>query len=268
MGKLFFVGPLAVSTPQPVYNAFLPNWIKTYPKNSSKTILWISIFPKKTYLPIKKMETKGRCIYCDKLYSGRGLSRHLATHLKAEPAAGKKKSYHLVVDAKPYFLHLLMDGDSSLHELDGFLRAIWLECCGHMSEFGYERWSEAIKPNTKCSKAFDKGTWLWYAYDFGSTTELIIRCVGVYPTATEDGIKLLSRNEPLDIKCDHCKKELATELCTAHYGEGEEMFFCDDCAELHEEECEEAEYAMYGVYNSPRMGVCAYEGGQIDTERD
>lgn len=213
------------------------------------------------------METKGKCIYCGQFYSGRGLSRHLATHLKAEPAAARKKSCHLVVEAKPYFLHLLMDGDVTLRELDSFLRAIWLECCGHMSEFGYERWGEELKFSSKCSKVFDKGVELWYAYDFGSTTELEVRCVGVYPIATKGGVKLLSRNEPLDIPCDRCRKKQATELCTVHYG-GEEMFFCDDCAEEHREECEEAEYAMFPVVNSPRMGVCAYDGGTIDTERD
>lgn len=214
------------------------------------------------------MQTKGKCIYCGQIFSGRGLSRHLATHLKNEPADGRKKSFHLVVDAKPYFLHLLMDGSAALHDLDGFLRAIWLECCGHMSQFGYERWSDnTLKPSTKCSQAFDKGSWLWYAYDFGSTTELIIRCVDVYPIATPEGIRLLSRNEPLDIPCDHCKKKQATELCTVHYGE-DEMYFCEDCAEIHQEQCEDADYAMLPVVNSPRMGVCAYEGGEIDIERD
>ncbi|MCO6479134.1 MAG: hypothetical protein J5I94_21035 [Phaeodactylibacter sp.] len=213
------------------------------------------------------MQSKGKCIYCGKLFSGSGLSRHLATHLKEEPVADRKRSYHLVVDAKPYFLHLLMDGDAEMEELDSFLRAIWLECCGHLSKFSTARWGQEIKMATKCRRAFDKGTELWYAYDFGSTTELTIRCVDAYPTATKEGIRLLSRNEPLDIKCDHCKEKPAEELCTVHYGE-DEVFFCEACAEQHMEECEDAEYAMMPVVNSPRMGVCGYTGGQIDLERD
>lgn len=213
------------------------------------------------------MQPKGKCIYCGKLYTGRGFSRHLATHLKDEPVVDRKKSFHLVVDAKPYFLHLLMDGDALMGDLDSFLRVIWLECCGHMSEFSTERWGDKIGMSTKCRRAFDKGTELWYAYDFGSTTELIIRCVGVYPTATKEKIKLLTRNEPLDIPCDHCKKEPAAELCTVHYGE-DEVFFCETCAAHHREECEDADYAMMPVVNSPRMGVCGYTGGQIDLERD
>ncbi len=213
------------------------------------------------------METQGKCIYCEKLFSSRGLSRHLATHLKNEPAVDRKKSFHLLVGAKPYFLHLLMDGDATLEDLDYFLRGIWLECCGHMSQFSERRWGNKLKFSTLCRRAFDKGVELWYAYDFGSTTEFTVRCLEVYRIATPEGIRLLSRNEPLDMPCDHCKKKQATKLCTVHYGE-DEMFFCDACAEEHQEECEDAEYAMLSVVNSPRMGVCAYEGGTIDLERD
>jgi hypothetical protein len=45
--------------------------------------------------------------------------------------------------------------------------------------------------------------------------------------------------------------------------------FCDKCAEKHAKKCEDfADYASMPVVNSPRMGVCGYEGGSIDTERD
>jgi hypothetical protein len=45
--------------------------------------------------------------------------------------------------------------------------------------------------------------------------------------------------------------------------------FCDKCAKKHAKKCEDFEdYAALPVVNSPRMGVCAYEGGCIDTERD
>jgi hypothetical protein len=46
--------------------------------------------------------------------------------------------------------------------------------------------------------------------------------------------------------------------------------FCEKCAKKHAKECEDFAdgYAVMPVVNSPRMGVCAYEGGCIDTERD
>ena len=44
---------------------------------------------------------------------------------------------------------------------------------------------------------------------------------------------------------------------------------CEKCAEKHAKECEDlSDCAAMSVVNSPRMGVCAYNGGSIDTERD
>jgi hypothetical protein len=213
------------------------------------------------------MDITGTCVYCEKDYKKAGISRHLHTHLKNIPAQQRSASYHLRVEAGNYFLNLLADGDLSLDELDDYLRAIWLECCGHLSEFGFERWAEPISQSTKVRRVFDKGTSLWYAYDFGSTTELIIRCLNKYPFPTKDGIDLLSRNNPLQYKCQVCKKKNATHICTAHWGE-EAHIFCEKCSTLHEKNCSEAEYSLGPLYNSPRAGVCAYEGGQIDLERD
>jgi hypothetical protein len=51
--------------------------------------------------------------------------------------------YHLFVEDAhdPYFwLHLEMRGSSTLKELDNYLRAIWLECCDHLSEFYIGGW--------------------------------------------------------------------------------------------------------------------------------
>ncbi len=45
--------------------------------------------------------------------------------------------------------------------------------------------------------------------------------------------------------------------------------YCEECAIKHEATCEEfADYARMPIVNSPRMGVCGYEGGSIDKERD
>jgi len=37
---------------------------------------------------------------------------------------------------------------------------------------------------------------------------------------------------------------------------------------MNNEQFKYADYAAMPVVNSPRMGVCAYEGGTIDRERD
>ena len=49
-----------------------------------------------------------------------------------------QKIYHLLVEDSwvgDFWLHLQASGRTTLDELDFYLRAIWLECCGHMSRF-------------------------------------------------------------------------------------------------------------------------------------
>ncbi|MDR0835444.1 MAG: hypothetical protein LBN11_02540, partial [Tannerella sp.] len=49
----------------------------------------------------------------------------------------------------------------------------------------------------------------------------------------------------------------------------EDGLFCDKCGKKHAKTCPDfEEYAALPVVNSPRMGMCAYEGGSIDIERD
>ena len=44
--------------------------------------------------------------------------------------------YHLKISAWGlYWLHIEMKGTANLFALDNFLRGIWLECCGHLSQF-------------------------------------------------------------------------------------------------------------------------------------
>lgn len=51
--------------------------------------------------------------------------------------------------------------------------------------------------------------------------------------------------------------------------DSEEDSFCEKCAEKHGKKCDDfADYAGMPVVNSPRCGVCGYEGGIIDLERD
>ena len=228
---------------------------------------------------MEKLKSEGKCIYCDKLFGKAGLSRHLSTHLaKLEKAASSnQKAFHLYIAANEMFLHVLVDGSTNLGKLDGFLRAIWLECCGHMSSFKvkgkhYESdWdvTEFGEPKAKqAKKVFQKGMKLDYEYDFGSTTYLEIRVINEYQMRVPSGISLMSRNEPLPILCHICEKEPAVAICSVCIYEGDSMF-CESCAKNHEKTCSDFEdYARMEVVNSPRMGVCAYDGGQIDTERD
>ena len=107
-----------------------------------------------------------------------------------------------------------------------------------------------------------------YEYDFGSTTALQIKVGKAFSISAHNDLVLLSRNEPLQILCRVCAAKSATQICSVHLWEGTGLF-CDGCAGKHAETCEDfADYAQMPVVNSPRMGVCGYEGGIIDTEHD
>jgi hypothetical protein len=131
-----------------------------------------------------------------------------------------------------------------------------------------EETSGEIPMGRKASKVFVPNQKLEYEYDFGSTTKLIVTTMAEYPFKADGPIILLSRNEPLEILCESCGKEPATQMCTIH-GWDEESIFCPKCSKKHAKICEDFEdYAAAPVVNSPRMGVCGYTGGLIDTERD
>lgn len=93
--------------------------------------------------------------------------------------------------------------------------------------------------------------------------------LNAYPIESKNKITLLTRNEPLGLMCNTCKKKPATLLCSIEQWTDVEYQFCDTCAKKHEKICDDfEEYAKMPVVNSPRMGKCAYEGGSIDNERD
>ncbi|MBI2269066.1 MAG: hypothetical protein HYU69_01780 [Bacteroidetes bacterium] len=255
----------------------------------------------------QKPKSEGKCIFCNETFSKVAINRHLQKHLQEKAIHNKPgKSLLLKIELSPkwgragYFLSLWVDGEARFTDIDEFLRAIWLECCGHMSSFvnvankkvrggmwdffeaeklldngqteEYEKMMEDAKgeiPKSRKTKdALYKDMVLEYQYDFGSTTELKISVVAEYLVAAEKNIVLLSRNEPLKILCDNCKAAPAAQLCTAHQW-GEDSMFCTKCAKKHTKDCADFDdYASFPVVNSPRMGVCAYTGGSIDKKRD
>lgn len=259
------------------------------------------------FIPMKRTTSEGHCLFCDKTFKKAGINRHLSKHLSEKAIQGPKgKSFHLKIEANPrwgsapYFLSLWMDGGATMGHLDDFLRAIWLECCGHLSAFRdpnrkqlggmwdffeaeelvregkvkeYEDLMEKsmgeIPMGRTAKETFYKGLKLEYEYDFGSTTELLVTVLGEYGTKADKPIVLLSRNEPLGILCESCGKASAVYMCNVCYGYDDEGIFCKACAKKHEKECSDfADYAAMPVVNSPRMGVCGYEGGTIDLDRD
>jgi hypothetical protein len=256
----------------------------------------------------EKILTEGKCIFCEEIFPSTKISRHLQDHLKKFiTESPKDKSYLVKVEEdprcrkdSPYFLYLWVDKALLMDGIDSLLRGIWLECCGHMSRFSYPQgnkrnkmieqaiieriltkgldnwadgWSEEtidedISMDDEAGNILYKGLKLRYEYDFGSSTYLVLNVINEYPVKVKEGIVLLSRNEPLELLCHTCKTEPATQICVIHSW-NEDSLFCDKCAKKHAKKCPDfEEYSALPVVNSPRMGVCGYNGGYIDQERD
>ena len=152
-----------------------------------------------------------------------------------------------------YWLDVAAPLDSKLDQLDGLLRQVWLECCGHLSGFFEGRYDE-IPAGSRMKQVFRfVGRTVGYQYDFGSTTELTIRLAGVANAATGKAA-VVARNEAPVWACNACGQP-AVHVCSecGWTGNG---FFCGKHGRSHE--C--GEEMLLPVVNSPRMGVCGYTG--------
>ena len=234
---------------------------------------------------MEPITAEGKCVFCDGLYADTDIARHLGSHLKKmADASAKRKMLHLSVKSEPHFLHLLVAETTTFEDLDDFLRDIWLECCGHLSGFRIgdrQVTLDAIRDDffgndddidfdESIDQYVKKGTKMTYDYDYGSTTRLEIKVMNIYAiprSEVAEDFVLLSRNEPLKLRCEVCERKPGEVVCILLHEEA--SLFCAACAKQHEKECEDfADYAALPLVNSPRTGVCAYEGGSIDQERD
>lgn len=173
-----------------------------------------------------------------------------------------------------------MAAESEFATLDGFLRAIWLECCGHCSAFRFpepataraakkdlsllamfaefdmdamiqeeqEIMDSALGTRVKVGDVFD------YEYDFGSTTELRLKVLSQREAVMKrNEVRLLARNLPPEILCE-CGQP-AEWVCTNCSWELE-GWLCKKCSKRHP--C--GDEMFLPVVNSPRVGVCGYCG--------
>lgn len=219
----------------------------------------------------------GTCALCGKNTSKAAMTRHLASCPAEHEAAPRGKPSRLfrlrVEDAySPFFwLDLEMKAAAKLEVLDGFLRRIWLECCGHLSDFDIEGVSYKISYGGEFFGAFDDdrgmdvklgdvltpGTSFYHTYDFGTSTQLKLRVVDERDGRIgREPLRVLSRNDAPVWACEICGED-ATQVCTFCIYETDNPFYCEDHAENHG--CEEEEMLL-PVVNSPRMGMCGYTG--------
>jgi hypothetical protein len=214
----------------------------------------------------KRTPLNGTCSICKTAVTRRGVKKHLQAHLeesgKKPKAAGGQKHpaalFHLAVEGSGlsgdlYWMHLKALGSATFRDLDMVLRDTWLECCGHMSAFSDKEGD--IEMGEKLEDILIPGQKLFYEYDFGSTTELLLTVVSEFEGSIKKGrVETLARNEAPRIKCSHCEKP-ATIICTECIYDNQ-GWLCGDCVRKHD--CDEEMFLP--LVNSPRAGVCGYTG--------
>jgi len=218
-----------------------------------------------------KTQSKGICNICKSSFSKGGMTKHLKScilkNIGSEDKPGRKrKFFHIVVmgyHEPDYWMHIAVPFNKKLENLDSFLRAVWLECCGHLSAFEINGMEYIFSPmeeygqkglNPKLDDVLRPGGIFHHEYDFGTTTVLGLKTVSEFKSNMKgDLITILARNDAPEIVCDECGKT-ATLVCTQCDFEG--AWLCEECSEDHE--C--GEDMMLPVVNSPRVGVCGYCG--------
>lgn len=227
-----------------------------------------------------RQTSKGTCAFCHRELSKASMTRHLQSceqraALEAEADSHQKgqrtKTFHVVVEGyrlPMYWMHLEVAAEITLATLDRFLRGIWLECCGHLSVFrigGFNYYVDtemdaywdmrAKNMLVKLEEVFSPGQTCSYEYDFGSTTELIVKVISEQEVDMKGrAIQVLARNTLPITACDVCGQP-ATRICSQCMYE-DDGYLCDACAKDHE--C--GEEMLTPMVNSPRAGVCGYTG--------
>jgi len=217
----------------------------------------------------RKPENRGTCTFCGETLLRRGISKHLEKCANYQQALSKRNQATeniwrvRVQDAydSDYWLELDMRGTASLTQLDSYLRAIWLECCGHLSEFNIGGWGGMkVGKARKADQVFHSGLVLNHIYDFGTSSETTIRVMQEARSAvplSKHPITLLARNLPLQFNCQECGQPAAWMCMECQVEYDEPGLLCEKHVKKHPHE-------DYGepieIVNSPRMGMCGYSG--------
>lgn len=231
-----------------------------------------------------RKQSKGYCKYCGNEYTKTGMIRHLASckmrKAVLEDKTGKMQNgcYEIGIYDKyspKYFLFIEISEELYLASLDQFIRDIWVECCNHMSMFRkentfyeiteyedyYDSYNDIMHKSMeeKIKDVFCVGDKIEYQYDFGTSTELIIKVYNYRKGKIDkDEIIILSRNHNEPQLCTSCKKNTAKWIDA--YAESErDWMLCDKC---RNKKYDEEKLYYLPLCNSPRTGVCAYEGSK------
>ncbi len=211
------------------------------------------------------MKSDGLCTYCKNTFGGSVMGKHLQScalrkkEIEKDDSNGNVFLIHARCD--PFWIFFEVNSGSTLKQIDSFLKDLWLECCGHMSQFTINGTNYSSHPepgngdksmNTPLNKILSGGMSFIHEYDFGTTTTLGLKVI-FERTGLIKKINLIAQNNLPDFKCK-CEKP-AEDICSQCVFDGD-GFFCKECGKEHE--C--GEEMLLPFVNSPRTGMCGYTG--------
>lgn len=221
-----------------------------------------------------KKENKGKCRICNKEFTKKEMIEHLKICNR------KSKCFEIVIEDaydKDYWLIIKADENLLLKHLDNFIRDIWVECCGHLSNFRidgtvYENevdedfpYMEKVEDmNILLKDVLKVGQKIDYEYDYGDSTDLVLNVLKHDDWDSQEYIDILARNEAKKYICSYCNKNKGKYIDAPTTYEDTQTYICNTCWNNEEDEKDGKEHFWLNVCNSPRMGICAYEGGKID----
>jgi hypothetical protein len=209
-------------------------------------------------------QSRGRCLFCGHETTKGSMARHLAGCPQRQSATGTPQTLvHLRIQdgyAGPFWLDVEVRGTATLGDVDKYLRAIWLECCGHLSKFSTGGWGSAeVARSRRVDAVFAEGVELTHIYDFGIESMTRIKALGRRHgvPVTKHPIVLMARNLLPEVCCGECDQP-ATYLCQECQIEWDSPgMLCAQHAKIHPHE----EYGEpIEIVNSPRLGLCGYAG--------
>ncbi len=224
----------------------------------------------------------GRCFLCGKTLPQEAMAEHLRA-CRPQPDGEQPLFLFHVRDAyfpKTFWLFLEMPQAASLAALDEALRQVWVDCCGHASQFiidgvTYGRRPKAtpvdlvldeqahVAPMDKpLSALLTVGQEIDYAYDEVWPTELKVRLLAAYPgPLPEREARFLARNYKPPRVCHICSRPADWLFTNAWPLEP----YCDAHARAHADW--EKPDAFLPYVNSPRVGLCVYRGPSEEAMR-
>ncbi len=218
-----------------------------------------------------KRQAMGKCAFCNRDYTKRGMARHLAIcpERGVAPVASRKRTisdgvYYLrAQDCEGYgfWLDLEIHGWGTLDDLDQFLREEWLGCCDdHESGFYIDvRHSFEVAKSNHIHTAFENVKRVYYSLLTGGSSVLAscyISVVKVRVDARSSELRTTSmaRNVGHDFTCRECCKP-AVEFCSVCSLPDElwEDTYCEQHGSVH---LHDQHSFMLPLVNSPRQGIC------------